>query len=536
VNKRLQRLGIVLVIAYLAVFAKLHQTQLTEVDTLAAKPDNLRQTQRKANRPRGKILSADGVLLAESINVGGNRDPRLRKYPEGELFGHITGYYSTRYGLDGVEKQYDKQLTGDSLAQQFDGLTNLFTKRENVGHVSLTVRKDLQQMAKDQLGERQGAITVLDPRSGAILAMYSWPSYNPGSLTENGDEAAKEAWSILQKLPGTPMRSKNYRERYNPGSSFKPITAAVGVSTGTVKPDYPLMTDYKPPDAPNPINNFGNPPARCGGPLDNIMTVSCNTGFMLMGLDAGWPAMAAGATGFGYNQDVPIDLPGGVQSLFPDTQAEWTSAAIAGLAQASIGQQTNDATPLQIALISAATANNGVIMKPHVLDKVRNQDATVVETWKPEPWLTAMSPETAQVVRQAMAGPVNNPNGSAYGTVRMPGGFVAGGKTGTAQTDGPLHVWFTGYAGPLGGAPTVAVSVVLLRQPGADDVTGGRLAAPIANVMLNAALPVVDAPADPSSVIATTTSTVPPAGPFGQPPAAPSGATLPTTPTTRRQG
>jgi penicillin-binding protein A len=546
-NKKLQRLGVVLVICYLAVFAKLHQTQLVDVDALAAKPDNLRETQRKYNKPRGKIISADGAILAESKNVGGNMVPRERLYPEGDLFGHVTGFYSGLFGTDlGVEKTYDKQLSGDTLTQQFDGLTNLFSQRENVGNVSLTVRKDLQQLAKDQLRDQQGAITVLDPRSGAILAFWSFPSYDPANLMvtrEHTVEQALAAKALYDVAPGKPMLSKNYRDRYFPGSSFKPVTAAAGISSGTVslgQPVYETLPFYQPPERGTaPIGNFGSKP--CGGNLVQIMTVSCNTAFMLMGVQAGWPAMAATTTGFGYNQKVPLDLPGGVQSTFPDTRDEFVDEAIAGLAQNSIGQKTNEATPLQIALIAAATANDGVIMEPHVMANVRNQDATVVETYQAKEWKQAMTPEVAGVLREAMRGPVNDPGGSAYNRVKVPPLFTAFGKTGTAQVgevgNRTLNTWFTGFAGPTGGTPTVAISVVVLGQRVGDEVTGGQVSAPIANAMLNAALQVVDAPVDPTSAIVTTTTTVPPAGPFTPAPGAPPGAGAPTTPTTlRRQG
>jgi peptidoglycan glycosyltransferase len=175
-------------------------------------------------------------------------------------------------------------------------------------------------------------------------------------------------------------------------------------------------------------------------------------------------------------------------------------------------------------------------MKPHVMYEVRNQDATVVDRYKPEPWLTAMSPEVNAQMRQVMLGPVNDPNGTAKGQINVPAGMVAGGKTGTAQTGtGFLHTWFMGYAGPAGGVPKVAVSVVVLRQRTANDVTGGRISAPIANVMLNEALKIVDsAQVDPTNVIVTPTTTVPPAGPFA--PGAGGPQTTATVPTTRRQG
>jgi peptidoglycan glycosyltransferase len=521
VNKKLQHLGIFLVICFLAVTVKLHMTQLVEVQALAEKPDNNRETQRKLNQPRGKIFSADGALLADSLDIGGNNVTRKRVYPEGDLFGHITGYFSGRFKKEGVEQTYDRQLAGDTLRQQFDGLTNLFAARENVGHVTLSVRKDLQQLARDELGDREGAVTVLDPRTGAILAMWSNPSYNPELISQNAnfdeDNAAKDWWALYQLNTQKPMLSKAFRERYQPGSTFKSVTAATGLVTGKVtteRPVYPQLSFITWPDSPGqPFANFSN--EVCGGNLAQIMTVSCNTSFMQMGVDVGLPALDDEAKAFGFLQNVPIDLPNPAQSTVPtDKQAE----GIAGTAQTAIGQKETSATPLQMAMVMAAVANGGTLMKPHVMRDVRNQDATVVETYKPEPWLTPLSPEQASTLRTVLYGPVNNPGGTATGRINLPSGMIAGGKTGTAQTgkgNAPLHTWFVGFAGPVGQAPTVAISVVVLRQQNRGESTGGVVAGPIANTMLNKALQVVDQkPADPRGAIVSPTTSVVPPGPF----------------------
>jgi peptidoglycan glycosyltransferase len=544
VNKKLQRLGIFLVMCFIAVFVKLQLTQLVEADELATKPDNQRETQRKYNQPRGQIISADGVVLAKSTNVGGNMIPRERSYPEGDLFGHITGFYSGNYGTQlGVEKSYNDALAGDTARQQIDGLTNgltnLFAQKENVGNVSLTVRKDLQQLARDQLGDREGAITVLDPRTGAILAMWSNPSYDPNQLMitrEHSLAQVKEAYALYNANPQNPMLAKAYRNNYPPGSSFKPVTATGGLAKGTVTlttPVYPELETISFRDSDKPIANFGSPPEKCGGVLYQVLTVSCNTAFAQMGVDQSIETLSDTAKGFGWNQDVQIDMPGAAKSTIPTKLSE---VGIAGTGQNAIGQQHNTATPLQIALVAAGIANGGVVMKPHVMYEVRNQDATVVDRYKPQPWLTAMSPEVNAQMRQVMLGPVNDPNGTAKGQINVPAGMVAGGKTGTAQTGtGLLHTWFMGYAGPAGGTPKVAVSVVVLKQRVANDVTGGRISAPIANVMLNEALKVVDsAQVDPTSVIVTPTTSVPPAGPFA--PGAGGPQTTATVPTTRREG
>jgi peptidoglycan glycosyltransferase len=514
VNRHIQRLGIALVLCYLAVFVKLHQTQLLQVEELSQKPDNHRPEAIKLNKPRGKIVTADGALLAESIDVGGNLNPRRRAYPEGDLFGHVTGYYSGVYGSEGVEKRYDAQLRGDTVRQQFDGLANLFAARENVGNVTLTVRKDLQQLAREQIGDRDGAAVVMDPRDGSVLALWSNPSYNPQQLNAVGDDtainASMAAWTALNSDPAKPMLSKAFREVYHPGSTFKVVTSAAGLASGKVNdanPNYPVETFFKPAGG-QPIYNYAH--EACGGPLPRILTESCNSAFMRMGTDVGAQVLGERGQAFGYNQNVPFDLPNAAKSTLP------TSASAGDPAQTAIGQQSNFATPLQMAMVAGAIANNGVVMTPHVMKDVRNSDATVVETFKPEPWLTAVDPTTAADVKNLMLGPVNDPNGTAKGRVVPTPGTTIGGKTGTAETGEQnalkLNTWFIGYAGPTGQPPTVVVAVALLNQPNNGPITGGQIAGPVANVLIHKALEIQSQPeTDVSAVIRPTTTTSAPA-------------------------
>jgi peptidoglycan glycosyltransferase len=202
-----------------------------------------------------------------------------------------------------------------------------------------------------------------------------------------------------------------------------------------------------------------------------------------MGVDTGAEPMIDTAEAFGFNQDVPVDLTGAVQSVFP-TDFERNEPA---LAQSAIGQNDVAATPLQMALVAAAVANGGEIMTPHVLREVRDTDGNVVDRYDEEVWRTAMDPGTASTLRQAMLGVVER--GTAT-RLKVPG-FEVGGKTGTAQLglDPPRsHAWIIGFAGPPGGAPTIAVAVIVEGQPEVSNSTGGRVAAPIAQAILRRAL------------------------------------------------
>jgi peptidoglycan glycosyltransferase len=211
------------------------------------------------------------------------------------------------------------------------------------------------------------------------------------------------------------------------------------------------------------------------------MRVSCNTAFAQLGLDLGAQKLSSGASDFGFNKVPPIDLPFGVASVFPDASAFANDRP--ALAKSAIGQQDVSATPLQMALVAAGIANNGVIMTPHVMAEVRNAEGEVVQRYDPKPWMTAVPPNVAQMTRDMMVGVVERGSGTR---AQIPGVSVAG-KTGTAQTGLDLsHTWFIAFA--PADAPRVAVAVMLEDQPSANEFTGGALAAPIAQAVMRAAL------------------------------------------------
>ena len=220
---------------------------------------------------------------------------------------------------------------------------------------------------------------------------------------------------------------------------------------------------------------------RCGGPLPEALRVSCNTAFAQLGMDLGAEKLSAGANAFGFNKVPPIDLPYGAASNFPPASA--FARDMPGLAKSAIGQQDVSATPLQMALVAAGIANNGVIMTPHVMAEIRDAEGEVLQRYEPKPWMTAVPPNVAQQTRDMMVGVVAGGSGTR---AQIPGVTVAG-KTGTAQTGlGKSHVWFVAFAPAE--APRVAVAVMLEDQPSTTEATGGALAAPIAPAVMRAAL------------------------------------------------
>jgi peptidoglycan glycosyltransferase len=483
VNRQIRRVGIVLVLLFLALFAQLNYLQVFHANALSNDPRNTRKAVRDFSEPRGDIVSADGAVLATSVPTN-DSFKRLRQYPKetAELFAHITGYFSFTFGSEGVERTYNDELAGRTDQLRLDRIGDLLLDRKRTANVTLTLNRNVQQVARDALGPRKGAVVALDPKTGAVLALWSFPSFDPNPLSAHDQKAAQAARNLYSGSKDRPLLPRAYRDSYFPGSTFKVVTAATGLQTGQVgvdQPAYPVLSELDLPQTNRNLRNFGG--EQCGGPLREALRVSCNTAFAQLGLDLGAQKMSDGANAFGFGQRPPLDLPAVAKSTFPD--ASDFAHDLPALAQSAIGQRDVSATPLEMALVAAGIANRGVIMKPHVLREVRDTDGNVLRSAKPETWLTAVRPEIADQVRDLMIEVVNN--GTAT-RAQIPGIQVAA-KTGTAQTGrDTAHAWLVAFAPAE--APRVAVAVIVEDQPGVGEATGGRVAAPIAQAVMRAVL------------------------------------------------
>lgn len=482
-TRQIRILGVALMLCFAVLFAQLNRLTVLDAASLNANPNNTREILRDFSQPRGAITTADGVVIAQSV-PSSDRFELQRQYPEGPLFAALTGYYSFTLGSSGVEKTYNDELAGRTSDLSLRSLRDLFVDKDRTGTVTLSVRADLQRIAADQLGQRKGSVVALDPRTGEILAMVSYPTYDPNLLADHSTKAAADAATFMDASPDKPRLVRAYQDRFFPGSTFKVVTATAALTSGAItadQPSYPVTRSYTPPTTNRPLQNFGG--KACGGTLFDVLRVSCNSAFAQMGVDTGADAMVLTAERFGFNQDVPIDLPRAARSSFPTDFVR----NIPALAQSAIGQNDVSATPLQMAMVAAAVANDGTIMTPHVLRDVRDTDGNIVRTYKPKPWTTAMDRGTSALMRDAMQGVVDR--GTA--TRLKVAGFVVGGKTGTAQlgtTPPRSHAWIIGFAGPADEAPSIAVAVIVEGQEGASEQTGGRVAAPIAQAVLQAYL------------------------------------------------
>lgn len=528
-NLRIRRLGIVLAILYVLLFVQLNRVQFFGAERLQEDVNNTRGLIREFGRPRGPIITADDVLVARSLPHDGSID-FVRDYPEGELYAHIVGYQSLNVAATGLERLYNDELAGTPVEQQFRSLGDLFLERDTTATLRLSIRHDVQEAAREALGERLGSVVALDPRSGELLAMWTYPSFDPNRIADPDGFAANAAYDELRADPDDPLLAKAYREIFFPGSTFKLVTAAAGIETGLVdatRPVFAATDGYEPIPAGATIRNFGG--STCGGDLIEVLRVSCNTAFAEMGAEwVGPDAMVTTAEAFGFNRTPSIDLPSAAASRFPtdygapladvdryrapDDDADGPEAddgeasaadgtepvgpvlpngAVpvhensARLAQTSIGQNDVAATPLQMALVAAAIANEGQVMRPHVVTELVAADGSTYDEIGPEIWRIAMRRSTAATLAEAMR--VVATEGTARNL--LVDGLEIGGKTGTAQlgTDPPnSHAWIVGFAGLPGEAPSLAFAVIVEAQEGASEQTGGRVAAPIARAVIEA--------------------------------------------------
>ena len=503
-RERIRKLGIGLLVLYVVLFVQLNRVQIFGAQRLQDKAENTRGLVREFGRERGPIITEDGVVIARSLPSEGDFE-FVREYPGGDLYGHVTGYQSLNVGSTGLEREYNAELAGRPVDQQFKSFTDLFEDRDTTATLVLSIRDDVQRVAREQLGARRGSVVALDPRDGSVVALWTWPSYDPNPIAAPDGAAANAAYEALLAAPDDPLLAKSYREVFFPGSTFKLVTGAAGLEGGLVTasaPSFPVSTGYEPVPAGATIRNFGG--STCGGSFFEILRVSCNTAFAEMGAEwAGPEQMVATAESFGFNHTPPIDLPDAAASRFPTdygavlgTVADYrgVGGANAGvpvhentarLAQTSIGQNDVAATPLQMALVAGAIANDGLVMAPRVVDEVRAADGTLYDRVEPEVWRIAAPRSASETLRAAMVGVVE---GGTATNMAVPG-LVVGGKTGTAQlgTDPPnSHAWIVGFAGPPDAPAELAVAVIVEAQEGASEQTGGRVAAPIARAVIEA--------------------------------------------------
>ncbi len=482
-NAPIRRLSTLVAVLFTVLLVSTTWIQFVAAKSINERPDNRRTLLASYNRERGQII-VGGSPVAKSVPS----DDELkwdRTYPSGPLYSHVTGYYSFVYGAGGgVEGAEDPLLSGQSDKLFYRRVSDLVTGRTPSGaSVELTIDPKAQQAAEDALGDQRGAVVALDPATGAVLALVSHPSYDPESLTSHDTNAVQQAWKRLNADPTQPLVNRAISGNlYPPGSTFKLVTAATALESGDYTPDTeipgPAVLDL--PQTTSDLPNDDRAPCGPGGTSSLLVALqrSCNTSFGALGMKLGQDALRAQAAKFGFGDSLTIPM-----RVTPSTFPSGLNPP--ELAQSAIGQFDVRVTPLQVAMVSAAIANKGVVMNPYLVQTVRDSDLSVIEKSSPEQISDAVSPETAQQLTTMMKAVVEQGTGIP---AQIPGIAVAG-KTGTAEhaPNQPPHAWFTGFA--PADDPKVAVAVVVEDGGRAgNEAFGGSVAGPIAKAVMQAAL------------------------------------------------
>ncbi|MGH3667480.1 MAG: penicillin-binding transpeptidase domain-containing protein [Acidimicrobiia bacterium] len=472
-NGPVRRLSVGLFGGFLALLLAVTWIQVIHADVLKADPRNSRPALSERGKERGLIVTIDGTVVAQS--APDPEDPRsfIRQYPEGEPFAHVVGYNSFLVGSSGLENAYADELRSRRDLTISDLVSVILGRDLRPESLELTINADLQRAAYEGLGGLKGAVVAIDPRTGAVLASASSPSYDPESLL--GGDAA-EVWETLLADPDGPLLDRATREIYPPGSTFKTVVTAAAVDTGTAVPEteFPDPEEFDLPGSSATISNAGGGVCNNGRSITlfQAFIVSCNTTFADLSIQVGAEDVGITAEALGFNVEIPFPwtVP---EAIYP---VDLLAADPAALAQSGIGERDVRAAPLHMAMVAAAVANDGITLTPYLVNRIFDADGNTVETFEPSPMGQAMDPATASVLTEMMVGVVREGTGQA---AAIPGISVAG-KTGTSMgVDGLPNPWFIGFAPAED--PTIAIAVFFEGSPElGESATGGGVAAPLA--------------------------------------------------------
>jgi peptidoglycan glycosyltransferase len=498
-GRRIRWLGVVLVISFALVIVQLANIQFRQASALANSPNNPRVAVKRFDNQRGTVTASDGTVLAKSVKINSSSSTYNyeREYPDGPLYAGITGYDSPFFGAAaGIEYEYNQYLqTHAQPPKNFSQL--LFDKPPSEpDNVSLTVDPVLQAAATNALqsvpsANKDGAVVVLNPSTGAVLAMASNPTFDPNSLS-NPDIPAEEAYAKLAAVNDiegfnglTPIATER---SFFPGSTFKVVTTAAvyNLKPSLITYSFPSAVSISFDDSNKILSNDGF--TACGGTMASMLPASCDPGYAELGIQLGEADLTQEAKDFGYSvyQSGPQTVPGlDLPHVAVSTISNISPTAQADLAYSAIGQLDDQATPLQNALVAAGIANGGVVMTPHLMSQITDSQGAVVKTYKPTPMSTATTPAEAATITKLMQAVAVD--GTAYGV--FPPAWHIAVKTGTAQVQAPgqpeqTDDWMIGFLPAATGASQLAIGVVVPYQ--AFSLTGAQIAGPIVRQVVQA--------------------------------------------------
>lgn len=470
-NAPLRRVGVVVMVLFGLLFVNLNYVQAIKADEYRTSDYNGRVQVAEYERRRGNI-EAGGTALASNKETNGKLK-FLRTYPKGEPYAHVLGYKPVNGAATGIEKTEDEFLAGTSDQLFADRVRDLFTGNQTGGgNVLLSLSRRAQETAYRELSENRvdsdrGAAVAIDPRTGAIQAMVSMPSFDPNPLASHDSKAAQAAYQQLEGAKGEPLKNRALAEIFPPGSTFKVIGAAVALENGvTTSTKIPAGSEYTAPTSGAPIRNAA--PSICPESqvtLIEALTESCNTGFAQLGVRFGAGALKEKARQFGFeDEELTVGRVNGdgapvAASRTGDIQNPDGGDDPAALAQSAIGQNNVRMTPLEGAMIAAAVANSGRQMRPYLVQQLLGPDRTSsYYTAAPKELRRSVSGQVASDLQAMMVSVVEKGSGR---NARI-SGYTVGGKTGTAEAGARAdeHGWFIGFVSK-DGQPISAVAVFL---------------------------------------------------------------------------
>ena len=480
-NRELRRVVFVIIAMFMSLLVSSSIIHVVAADSLAQDPRNVRSVYDSYKTQRGAIL-VDGEPIAIS-EKSDDRFHYLRNY-KSEMYSAVTGFFSFYQGATGLESKMNSYLTGKNSTQFFEQVNALLSGNPVTGaSIELTIDPVVQKAAWDAMGNLKGAVVAIDPKTGNILAMVSKPGFDANQLAVHDGTISGTNYANLLADKNSPLVNKAISgSLYAPGSVFKILVASAAIESGKYTPEstLPNPVKFKLPGTNTYVQNSGE--GKCGGKatvsIADALRFSCNVPFAQLGIALGQDAIRAQAEKFGFGDAIEIPLRS-TASVYPKNMDD----AQVGLS--SFGQFDDRVTPLQIAMISAAIANNGTLMKPNLIENVVSANLSSLYAPTPQVYGTPVSSTTANLVRDMMIDAVAR---GVSSNAKIDGVSVAG-KTGTAQNakGEPYTLWFTGFA-PADN-PRVAIAVVIEDGGGIGQAgRGNTLAAPIAKKVMQAVL------------------------------------------------
>lgn len=463
-NRTLIRTAMVIATVFIVISAQLVRIQIVASDATynrtAVAPDgeimgNPRRATSELSVSRGEIFDRHGIAIAATEQQG---DTYVRTWPDPST-AYVAGYYSPLlYGSAGLEATWDTELTGDSGNDPLERVINDLLNRPQQGaDLRLTLDSALQRQAMNLLGGSTGSVVLMDVETGEVLVFASNPNFDPNQLftpsTADNDRATSY-WQTLIENPSAPLVLRANQGLFTPGSTFKTVTAAIGIELGTIEPDDVYEDNGQITiDGRVLVENNRPDETRDLWTVREAVAWSLNVVFAQIGLDIGAEDFWSAGQNFGFGQRIPFDLPVAESQLASDREYLDSDNA---LADTAFGQGELLITPLFMCMLTSMYVNDGEMMQPFLVDQVVDENGNVTQSTRPQVWNNPISAQTASEVEAMMVGAVNN---GSVGRAQI-NGYTVGGKTGTAETgDGSAHSWFIGFIGDE--EPRYAVAVVL---------------------------------------------------------------------------